>query len=177
MGKTFDRRGVVTGAPFMSGALLMIPESGALENTRGGETLFWTAFVPAAVLGATIAYGFCWRKPAPDQRGFERIAEFLILALGVGLLCGTAASCFNHLAVSSAPRNVEVPVLDRWKTRTSDALLVDWEGVHEELDAPADAWARARPGASQLELVVVSGRLGYEFAKSIHHGRTEATSK
>lgn len=167
MSRYFATRDLVTGVPIALGALAMISESMALENTRDGLTLFWMAFAPAACLGGLLGYLRNRRDPKAERATLERRTEPLILAIGFGFVFAAAASLINRVGVGEPRRASEVAVIDKWKQRTGYMLLVDWAGAQEELKAPIDVWEDAQAGTGHVQLVVFAGRLGFEVAERI----------
>lgn len=166
MPRAFTKRDLVTAAPIVLGVLAMIPESTALENTRAGLSLFWTAFAPAAAVGAVFAYVRARVDARAEVSRLDRASELVTLAIGFGLLSAAFVSILNHAAVTEPRRVISAVVLDKWETRTSHTLLVDWDGVEEELHTPIDVWRSTEPGRYRIKLVVFPGRLGFDVLES-----------
>lgn len=159
-----EYRTIIAIASFMIGLLVIGQEMVALEQTIYGLKLFACTFLPAALLVLCLAGFKHWRHRITCDR--TDLGEYVMLAIGVGLLTAAVMSYWNRTGGGIAA-GVEQPVIAKASGRGSYMIEVNWEGSHEQLLVPWELWKDVQVQHSSVLLMVRKGRLGYPVVDRI----------
>lgn len=160
-----EHRTVIAIALFMVGLLAIGQEVAVLENTIHGLALFGYTFLIAALLVVGLAGFKHWRHRITCDR--TDITEYLILAIGIGLLTAAAMSYWNRSG-GGITTEIEAPVISKSSGRSAHYIEIDWQGSHQRLLVPWELWKDLQVQHSSVLLTVRKGRLRYPVVDRIH---------